>query len=182
MGWQMLGDFAKSVQWHQASLNLFEYHAKICRKKAFGSDDETRTVGLEETRQNTQMAAMYTQLGSSLMTVHWLHKMEISHNADFFSTALAFRYWKSPLKKDQIPTFDLSKWLSVEHVLDKALAMLYEQAYRQRILHDWTGLFVTWLNMGTTFSCSYVLSDVQSPRHCTSLRWKSCIRSGRCDQ
>jgi tetratricopeptide (TPR) repeat protein len=150
IGWQMLGDFAKSVQWHQSSLKLFEYHAKICRKKAFGSDDETRTVGLEEVRQNTQLAAMYTQLGSSLMTVHWLHKMEISHNADFFNTALAFRYWKSPLKKDQIPTFDLSKWLSVEHVLDKALGILYEQAYRQRILHDWTGLFVTWLNIGTS--------------------------------
>jgi hypothetical protein len=105
-------------------------------------------VGIDETRQHTQLAAMYSQLGISLLHIHWLHKMEISHNKDFFHTSIATRYWKPPLNKDRIPSTDPLKWLSAELVLDKSLGILYEQSYRQRIFNDWTGLFISWLNIG----------------------------------
>lgn len=145
IGWQMSGDFMRSIEWHKKSLRLYEYHAQISDRKS--SPESDRRVGVEETRQNTQLAAMYCQLGGTMSTINWIKSMKDSNTEEYFKSRSAKKYWLPPFN-DQIQYRDDDTWRPAEHCFDYALSILYKQAYRQRIYNDWTGLFTTYLNIG----------------------------------
>jgi hypothetical protein len=141
--WSDVGDFAKSYSWQKKSLALYRFHGDFVGIKiAKGS----RPVGLDECRQAAAVAVTKLSLGQYSKFIEWHHAMENGEDA-----VLAVGFWKDRPKSTQSRSDalkEMDNFGGTIQVLDEALASLYEQAYRQRIRKDWTGLFASWLNIG----------------------------------
>jgi hypothetical protein len=134
MAWNKSGDASRAFLWHKNSLSLFSFHGEFLQSKLM---KKKRTIGLEETRQETQLATMYIQFAHKSKTLEWVKLLQ--EDGDEMTNAKKFL---SAEQGGQV------LFKGAIDMLDYALSILYLQAYRQKIRADWQGLFVTWCNIG----------------------------------
>ncbi|KAJ3331802.1 hypothetical protein HDU91_003240, partial [Kappamyces sp. JEL0680] len=108
---------------------------------------QKRPVGMDESRQMVQNAVAQISIGHHSRYLEWSHLMDEAGG----DVAAAKTFWKDSGTKTLGRNAEIKEKASFGGAIryfNAALATLYEQAYRQRIRGDWTGLFCTWLNMG----------------------------------
>ena len=146
-GWKMNGDFAKSIYWHRKSLEYYAKYSKYCQEYIDSNMTEPRIVGLHETRQIIQFGTCYLQLGVLLNAGVWIRSMEKSAaaipNEDINAAKI---FWRINPSDSNLANY--SQFIGLEKTVDKALSIHLYHSKAQFQMGDWTGLYVSWMNIG----------------------------------
>ncbi|KAI8905075.1 hypothetical protein EDD86DRAFT_271633, partial [Gorgonomyces haynaldii] len=141
--WYATGDVGKSIEWNEKSCRLFDTAAYVSPKQS----EEKRQVGLDETRQISNLASTYLHIGTSIKAMQWSRLVQDAAPGQEPVS------WRTPVDEFNLLQNKPDEGTpAATQVMDRGLGLFYEQANRQHILKDRFGLSITLLNIvvGTT--------------------------------
>ena len=116
------------------------------RSKVRDDLKEVKLFGLEETRQQSNLGALYLHFGSILKLAEWNDCKEDIENEQEPIT------WKTPLDElDLFHRFGNMSETCAKQPLQYSLKIFNHQVQKQKQTHDRLGMMINFINMGILF-------------------------------